>query len=127
MALKTRTIILNDLEKIREINEINFPDLELPDFKKMLSQGFIIEDEKNEIVMAGGIKLISECLLVTNKNMSRIKIGKALIIAQGACIHASLAFGIKDIYAFTHNEDYTKHLIKHGFYEKNGKTLMMGL
>lgn len=126
MALKTRTITLNDLEEIRGINEINFPDLELPDFKKMLG-GFIIEDENNEIVMAGGIKLISECLLVTNKDMSRIKIGKALIIAQGACIHASKAFGIKDIYAFTHNEDYTKHLIKHGFYEKEGKTLMMGL
>lgn len=124
--LKTRGIAFNDLEKIKEINEIGFPDLELPDFKKMLG-GFIIEDENNEIVMAGGIKLISECLLVTNKNMSRIKIGKALVIAQGACIHTSLSFNIKDIYAFTHNEDYTRHLIKHGFIEKEGKTLLMGL
>lgn len=122
--LKTRSITLNDLEKIKEINEINFPDIELPDFKKMLG-GFIIEDENNNIVMAGGVKLISEALLVTNKDMSRIKVGKALVIAQGACIHISNAFGIKEVYAFTHDEKYTRHLIQHGFYEKEGKTLLM--
>lgn len=121
----SRPVTLDDIETIRKLHEKNYPELEFPDFTKMLSS-FIIEDN-NDIIMTGGVKLISEALLITNKDMSRIKIGKALVIAQGACIHIAKKFNINNVYAFSDNNDYIRHLIKHGFEERYDRTLVMRL
>lgn len=124
MTFKTRPMTIDDIPAIKNIHDRDFPHLEFPDFTKMLS-AFVIEDTNGDMVMAGSVKLISEALLVTNKDMSRIKIGKALVIAQGACIHTAQAFNIKEVYAFTDNDDYAKHLRLHGFHERDDRALLM--
>jgi hypothetical protein len=124
--LRTRPVMPRDIDKIRKVHERWYPDLEMPDFDDMFS-AFIIEDENNEMIMAGGVQMLAEALLVTDKNKSRIKIGKALVVAQGACLHTCQEFGIKELLALVDNEDYARHLIRHGFVHRDQLVLSLGI
>ena len=123
MALKIRSLTSDDLQEIRKLHEEYFNQFEFPPFPNCLN-AFVIEDEKNEIVMAGVIEKVAEAMLVTNKAKSAIKIGKALVEAQRCSVFTCARFGIRDLYAFVDNDVYAKHLIQHGFVESN-RALML--
>lgn len=121
--LKTRPVTIRDLDKIREYHEKYYSEFDFPTFANFLN-AFIIEDNEG-IVMAGGVERVGEAVLVTNRERSNITVGKALIIAQGACIAACKNTGIREINAFVNNTDYARHLIKHGFEPRYEHALMM--
>ncbi len=125
MALKIRPLTELDLIKVRNLRDKHYPDEQFPDFKRLLT-GFIIEDESNEIVMAGGVRAIGEALLITNKDKSRIKIGKALVEAQRVSLLTAANFQLDEIVAFVDDPQYALHLIKHGFSER-GRALNMDI
>lgn len=114
MALKIRPLNSNDLGEVQELHNRYYPNLELPDFRFCVN-AFIIEDEQDEIVVAGVVEKTAEILLTTNKAKSQIKIGKALREAQQCSMFTCARAGIRDAYAFTDNESYAKHLLRHGF------------
>lgn len=126
MALLIRALTPNDIEEIRKIHERDYPDLNFPNFYSMMS-AFVIEDENKEIIMAGGVEAIAEALLVTNKESSRIKIGKALVEAQRFAMFTCGRFNIRELHAFVTDKNYAKHLIQHGFEIRDEQVLRMRL
>jgi N-acetylglutamate synthase-like GNAT family acetyltransferase len=122
--IKIRSVVKEDLEWIKELHKLYYSDLDMPDFNNLLS-GFVIEDEKDEIIMAGGVEAIGEALLITDKSKSQIKIGRALVEAQRFAMFTCANFRIKELYAFTENENYKKHLKQHGFIERNEPVLRL--
>src|SRR5215471_563155 len=122
MGLRIRALMPQDLQSIKKLHEKYFSQFELPPFPNCLN-AFIIEDEHNEVVMAGAVEAVAEAMLVTNKAMSEIKIGKALVEAQ-QCVKFTCAINkIRDVYAFVDNDVYAKHLVQHGFKEQVNRTL----
>src|SRR5215471_13228147 len=105
----------SDLEEVRRMHEKYYSEFNFPDFLNYLN-AFVIEDEKG-IIMAGGIEAIANTLLVTNQERNRIIIGRALVEAQRIALFTAKKFGIKEIVAFVNNDEYAKHLIRHGFRE----------
>lgn len=124
MALKTRQVTDRDIPRIKEIHEKYFPDLEFPDFHKLLL-GFIIEDEQKEIVIAGAVDLVAEIHLVTDKSKSMISVGRALKEAQLVSMFACSRHKIDEMLAFVDDDSYAKHLIKHGFERRDQMALSM--
>lgn len=124
MSLKTRPIEIKDIKDIELLHNKFFSDFDFPDFSSLVN-GFIIEDENDEIVIAGGVEVIAESLLVTNKDKSRIKIGKALVMAQGISSYTCWAAGIRELHAFVDDTDYARHLVKHGFEERTEKRVLV--
>lgn len=123
MALRIRKLHRLDVPDLRKIHERDYPELEFFLDRPLLS-AFVIEDERDEIVLAGGVEGIAEALLLTNKEQSRIKIGKALVEAQRHCLFTCGRHNIQELYAFvTDNDAYVKHLVKHGF-EKREDTVL---
>lgn len=114
MALKIRGLELKDMLEIRKLHDQYYNQYEFPPFLDCLN-AFVIEDESNEIVMAGAIEKVAEIMLVTNKAKSEIKIGKALVEAQRCSMFTAGVHHIRDMYAFTDNDAYAQHLIRHGF------------
>lgn len=112
--MNIRAVTPDDLEEIGKLHNTYYSDFEFPDFYRLLC-GFIIEDENKEIIMAGGVECVGEAVLVTNKEKSRIKIGKALVEAQRCSMFTCKTKGIRDLYAFVKDDEYAKHLIQHGF------------
>jgi hypothetical protein len=105
-----------DLELAREFHRKYFPELGMPKFNEMII-GFVIEDEQGPI-MYGGLELVAEAVLVTNRERSNIAIGKALVEAQKCMLYTAKEFNIKELYAFVKGErDYVSHLKQHGFSE----------
>lgn len=121
--LKIRHLAKSDVPELKRIHERDYPELEFFLDRPLLS-AFVIEDEKDDIVLAGGVEGIAEALLLTNKEQSRIKIGKALVEAQRFSLFTCGRHNIQELYAFvTDNDEYVKHLIQHGF-EKREDTVL---
>ena len=113
--MKSRALTSDDLEEVRKLHYKYFPEFDFPNFLHFLN-AFIIEDKDGSIIMAGGVELVAEAVLVTNKAKGEIKIGKALVEAQQIATFTCQKFGIRDLYAFVNNDIYAKHLIQHGFH-----------
>lgn len=122
--LKNRALTPNDINEVRRLHELHYSDFDFPKFEELIC-GFVIEDEKNEIVMAGGVEAIGEALLVTNKEKSRIKIGKGLVLAQNISNYICWKANIRELHAFVTDDNYAQHLIQHGFEPRNEKVLRM--
>lgn len=122
--MNTRPLVRGDLEIVRRLHDKYYSEFRFPDFLNLLN-GFIIEDENKEIIMAGGVEHTAEAVLVTNQEKSRIKIGRALVEAQKVALFTCKHFEINELYAFTNNEEYIKHLVQHGFALLNTKALSM--
>jgi hypothetical protein len=112
--VKIRRLQLRDIPHIKELHDKYYNEFEFPDFFKFLSQ-FVITDENDEIVIAGGVRAIAESVIVTDQTKSRITIGRALIEAQRASIFTCGRTGIDELHAFVTNKQYAKHLVQHGF------------
>lgn len=112
--LRIRAFTPEDLPAIKELHCRYYSELGFPDFLKLIV-GFIIENEKG-IIMAGGLELVAEAVLVTNKSQTGFAIGKALVEAQRCMLYTAKQFNIKELYAFVKDEhDYVSHLKQHGF------------
>lgn len=112
--MKARAIELRDLGKLKELHDKHYSQFEFPAFFRYLNS-FVIEDNDGDIIMAGGIENVAEISLVTNKDKSRVAIGRALLETREIALFTCNKMGIKDLYAFVDNDDYAKHLIQHGF------------
>lgn len=120
----SRALVLKDLEKVKRLHEQYYSEFDFPEFFRMLN-AFVIEDDKGEIIMAGGIEGVAESVLVTDKSKSNITIGRALIEAQLISVWTCKKYGIRELYAFVNNDSYAKHLIQHGFSPHGLTTLSM--
>jgi hypothetical protein len=121
--MKSRPFTTLDYWKVKELHNKHYPEFEFPRFDEMLN-AYVIEDEEG-IIMAGAIENVAEAVLVTNKDRSRVTIGRALVEAQSISLFTCKSFRIHDLYAFVNNDEYAKHLIKHGFREHGLTTLSM--
>lgn len=109
-----RAMSISDIDEISRLHDKYYSEFKFPQFGSMLN-AFVIEDEDKSIIMAGGVEKVAEAVLVTNKEKSRIKIGKALVEAQQCAEFTCRVNGVKDMYAFVKDAEYAKHLLQHGF------------
>lgn len=121
--MKARAFTSNDYWKAKEMHDKHYPEFEFPKLDEMLN-AYVIEDDKG-IIMFGGVEQVAEAVLVTNKDRSRITIGRALIEAQQISLFTCKSFRMRELYAFVNNDDYAEHLIKHGFQRHGLTTLSM--
>jgi len=121
--MKIRAMTIADLNEVGQLHDKYYAEFAFPRFGNMMN-AFVIEDDDNSIIMAGGVEKVAEAVLVTNKEKSRIKIGKALVEAQMCSAFTCRTNSIRDLYAFVKDEDYAKHLLQHGFIECDKALLM---
>lgn len=118
-----RCITDKDIEELKGIwyehyrNEFDFPD-----FRKFHC-GYII-DSNGTIVTAGGVKLIAESILVTDKNANKFTRFKALNLALDMNKYFCRESGIEQIHAFVQNPAFRDQLIRHGFSFTRGEALV---
>ncbi len=121
--MKIRALVPSDLFELQKLHERYYSEFDFPRFGNMLN-AFVITDSKEEIIIAGGVELVGEAVLVTNKEKSRIKIGKALVEAQRCSMFTCRVKGIKDMYAFVKDDEYASHLKQHGFVDADRALLL---
>ena len=117
--MNVRGMTPEDIRKLREIHERDFPDLEFPDFMRGFYCSFAIEDEKG-IIIGGGLRPSAEILITTDTKRDMTTIGRALLEAKKASLFVGHKFGLNELVAFVKDNDaYARHLVRHGFYPRS--------
>ena len=99
-----------------------------PDFFHKFNCVYVITDSNNEIVAVGGLKPITEAIVVTNKYASVRMRRDALLQLHSALDYSAAKLGYDEIHAFSFDEEYTKHLVnKAGFTLREEKVLTIAV
>ena len=114
-----------DIEKLHELSARHYPEFDCPDFHRGYFNTSVILNDNHEVIMGIGLRKLIEVVLVTDKEMNKITIGKALIKALGHSINTSRSEGIDFLHAFVKDPGYERHLIEHGFEIRDSKTLSL--
>ena len=127
--MNIRGMLKSDRPIVEEFYNKYFSQNEYPDFlnQSIFSCPFVVYEEEN-VILAGGIKVIAEAVVVTDQSKSvRMREG-ALFQALGSVIHIARDMGHKQIHAFVNNdEQYVKHLQKFGFRLIDAKLLVLDI
>lgn len=115
----SRELKPEDIYEIRELHEKFYSDSDFPDFLNGFLCGFVITDEKDKIVMAGGVQPIGEIIIFADKDENVTRRVRALLEIKNISLYVGKRFSLDELVAFTKDEDFARHLIKHGFFPRS--------
>jgi len=123
--MKVRELYKEEIPYIQELHDKFYSkDFYLPDLTKGFLVGFTITNDRDKLIIAGGVRPIAETIIVTDREShSMITIGRALLEALKISKYVCDMHQIGLLHAFVANQNYKKHLIQHGFYERDGTPL----
>jgi len=123
--MKVRIIKESDLPLLREIWKKHFQnEFDFPKFLDFNLQ-YIIENDEQEIITAGGIKLIAEAILVTDKDKGIFTRYRALRLAHDMNKYFCQETGHNQVHTFIQDPVYKELLTKHhGFTFTRGEALV---
>jgi hypothetical protein len=127
--MNIRLVHQNDIDELRKIHEKHYShEFSFNDFISGFIAAFIIENsDTGQIISAGGIRSIAECVAITDKDVSVRERREALYKLLEACIFSGITHNYNSIHAFIQNENWLKQLKRVGFKETVGKSLVMSL
>jgi citrate lyase synthetase len=124
--MNIRSYETSDLDELKRIHSLHFAnEFDLPEFLEYLCV-FVVEDEKG-IITFGGIRDIAECVTVTNKDRTAKDRAKALYQILHASSYTACNLGYDQIYAWSQNRDWARHLRRVGFRPPVGQSLILDL
>ena len=120
-----RSITPADMDEVKRLHSLYFPDAPIPDFLDMLC-AYVVEDEKGIITIAG-LEDICECVAVTDLSRSVLDRAYALKLVLNASKDISQRFGYDQIYTFSRSPKWAKRLKRTGFRPSYGEALVLDL
>lgn len=122
-----RATCKRDIDQIQKIHEKFFiSEFPISDLSN-LSSSFVCVDENDKVITAGGIRSIIEAVLVTDKDVAVEVRQRALIRTLLTAQNMTKQAGHSQLHVFVQDEKWMRHLIRHGFIETIGKSLVIGV
>lgn len=116
-----------DIDELREIHARYYSkEFEFPDFLNNFLCCFVVVDDKDSIISGGGVRLIAESVLLTDKSRSTRDRRTALLQILDASEYLAKRADFSRLHAVTENEDWKNHLSKIGFHSR-GDLLVLDL
>jgi hypothetical protein len=123
-----RALTPNDIDEIRKIHNLFYKDeFEFPDFLNNFLCAFVVIDDDEKIISAGGVRMIAESVLITDLNHSTRDRRKALYQVLEASQYLTLNADFKELHAFVQDDKWSRHLNRVGFLPTKGKSLVLEL
>lgn len=115
-----------DLEIIKEIHKEYYSDeFSFPDFSKHYLGCFVVTNDEEQIITAGGVQTIPEVVLITDKRQSVRARREALLEILQASLFIADKFKYDQIHAFIQEHGYEEQLKKKGFRQTKGTSLVL--
>jgi hypothetical protein len=114
-----------------DINKIYleyFGNNEYPDFfnRDIFPCPFVVTDDNDKLILAGGVKLIAEAVVVSDQSQSKRVRFDALLQALGSTIFIAQGMQHQQIHVFVNNDEkYVRTLQRFGFKLIDAKLLVL--
>lgn len=124
--IAVRALNADDQNKIEELHSKYYaPEFELPDFFKKYLCAFAVTND-NDIVVIGGVRLIPEVVLLTDKEYPIKERREALQNALNVTEFLTKKAGFDRVHAVSENGRWLEHLRRIGFHSR-GEILVLDL
>jgi len=124
--MNIRAMKPEDLEVLREIHEKYYRDeFPFPDFEQHFLCSFVCHGSDGRIISAGGLRTITESILITDECCSVKERREALLQILNTSIFVANKFKYSQIHAFVEEGKWKIHLEKIGFQETKGQSLVL--
>lgn len=115
----------DDFEKLKLIHEKFYKDeFSFSDFCHAFVNFFVVVGD-DEIICAGGVRTITESVIMTNKDVSPRVRQLALKQMLQAQLFTCSRMGYHQLHAFIQDEGWKRHLLKNGFKECKGRAIFI--
>lgn len=122
-----RNIEENDHVDIEKIHKQYQQEFELPNFNDKFLSTIIVSTDNHEIITVGGVRIILESVIMTDRTFSVRDRREALYHMLQASLFTCGRLNYHELHAFIQDETWMKHLLKVGFRPTKGKALVIGL
>lgn len=120
-----RSITKRDIDKIGIIHSKFYNDeFPLSDLNRFMTS-FVVTDDNDDVICAGGIRTIVEAIIVTDKDVEVNKRREALLKMLEVAKKTTKTAGYDQIHAFVQDYHWLQHLIDHGFRQTVGESLVI--
>ncbi len=117
--------ILN-VNKLKEIWDTHYShEFSFPDFTSQFMYNFEVVDDSGEIITGGGIKLIPEIVLMTDKTQNVLDKRLALYTALDFSIYTAQQLHFDSLHCFVKDDSWGRRLKKTGFKPILGEGLIL--
>lgn len=120
---------IKDIDRVKALFDQYYSEdasgkLTFPDFMKGFLCAFTITDENKQIITAGGVRLIAEACIITDKSVSPRKRVEALRETLRVCKFISKDQGFDYFHAVTDDPTWAHHMRKNGFVDRGTDLLI---
>ena len=117
-----------DWPQIKALYNNHFSEMDFPDFYNTFLCSYVVH-EGNKIIAAGGLKPLVEAVIISDKSLPVRVRREALLKMKEALVYSTQKIRHKQLYAFTYDDEYAKHLTERmGFKQiKESKLLVLEL
>lgn len=123
-----RELRIDDLKRLREIHSKYFSEeFDFPNFFQGFLNAFVILDDNEDIIVAGGVKLIPESIIITNKEKEIKPKLEALYSALELSEYVCRKHNYDQLHAFIQDEKWLSQLLRHGFKPTVGKSIVKNI
>lgn len=125
--MNIRELRPSDIDELRKIHASYYScEFEFPDFLNNFVCCFVVTDTKDNIISGGGVRLIAESVILTNKDYTADERRKALYQVLDASEFIARKADFHHLHAVTDNAKWIQHLSKVGF-QLRGNVLALKL
>lgn len=126
--MNIRSITPSDYHKLKELHK-KFYDKEF-NFDELLNNylsSFVVTSDNGEIITGGGVRVIAESVIITDKEYLIKDRREALQEMLRACMFTANIRGFNQLHAFIQDEKWLKHLKRVGFKDTVGKSIVLNI
>lgn len=124
--MNIRSLQTNDINELKRIHELYFrEEFEFPDFLNGYYCVFVVTDDSNSIITAGGVRPIAESVIITNQDYSVRKRMDALNKLLDASRFTCNQSGYNQLHAFIQNKTWLTQLYDKGFRPTKGESIVI--
>jgi hypothetical protein len=120
-----RDFQFKDIEELKRIHKEGNYELEYPFevFSSRFSDLFSVVDDDDKLISSGGVRLVPEIVVATDKSQSARVRREALVKILQIAEYITRRDGHQGFTASTDDEKWYNHLLKYGFVPSKGKPL----
>lgn len=126
--MNIRALRPEDIDQLRNIHSSYFKEqFEFPDFLNNFLCAFVVIDDSDTIISAGGVRAIAESIIITDKSYPIKERRSALYQVLDASCFISKRASFDQLHAFIQDDNWLRHLQKIGFSRTKGQALVLNI